>query len=189
MMEESSHDVMNCIIVFYYFLKKCRASILIFFNQGSLLGFLISKLSFLHIFMFLLMKIWDFDWHAFVFSQSNPYFWQCNHSGIVQGVIHYCVLRCWFPFWRCLNNLKFLLNWWTFLCTFLWLFVYILTNLGQFWKTFGGLLKLKAQSSNINLLLIVFCSCEVSGDDRVQFLHNQSTANFESLHEGEVNEA
>nr|GMC78581.1 putative transferase At1g60990, chloroplastic isoform X1 [Ipomoea batatas]GMC81351.1 putative transferase At1g60990, chloroplastic isoform X1 [Ipomoea batatas] len=27
----------------------------------------------------------------------------------------------------------------------------------------------------------------VSGEDRVQFLHNQSTANFEILHEGQVN--
>lgn len=27
---------------------------------------------------------------------------------------------------------------------------------------------------------------EVSGEDRIQFLHNQTTANFECLHEGQV---
>ncbi|KAL6180594.1 hypothetical protein ACLB2K_047255 [Fragaria x ananassa] len=30
-----------------------------------------------------------------------------------------------------------------------------------------------------------FCRIRVSGDDRIQFLHNQSTANFECLHEGQ----
>lgn len=30
------------------------------------------------------------------------------------------------------------------------------------------------------------CMCSVSGDDRCQFLHNQSTANFESLRQGQV---
>lgn len=33
---------------------------------------------------------------------------------------------------------------------------------------------------------IFFDWFEVSGEDRIQFLHNQSTANFEALSEGRV---
>lgn len=48
---------------------------------------------------------------------------------------------------------------------------------------------LRCVSSLIQVFLVVDLShygrIRVSGEDRVQFLHNQSTANFEILHEGQ----